>query len=403
MKRFFVCSLFATAVAHAGPIQEAINAAPPGSVLEIPAGEFRETITIKPGLTLVGAGAGETVLDADGADTAVRMAKDSALIGFTVRNAAFGIRNDGNFVGVFECDVEDFSQQGIRIEGGSAALLHNRVQGKDESIGIACLGSNPYVGYSLIEGNRVGLFALMEFIPTVDHCVFDRNRIGIEVAGGARVISLHNVFARSLTPIVGQELGEHDAVRDARPDDLLLHRGNQVEAYRLLMQQVFEQAVAMHPKVEYDLSTTPGRFHLTIAYPWASFHVLASTRDTVIEAYDAYDAETRKDLNAEYRPQLGFPAVAVINPGLTEKAHDRYILEKMFIHPPSLSYQADGRLVFDRVTNIPRIEVVAPPGYRIVEVNQPADASAHDGRQSVRIQSMGTTRVRVVMAQGSAP
>ncbi len=389
-----------SSTAWAGPIQDAINAAPNNGVVEIPAGVYQESIKVKDGITLVGAGAETTIIDAQGADTAVLLARNSMMIGFTIRNARTAVRNEnGSFVGVFECDILDFQNFGIRIESGSAALLHNRVMGDHRGVGIACFGSNPYVGYSLIQANRIGVQAVMEYIPTVDHCVFDDNETGIEVLNRAQLVSKNNIFSRNKTAIVGQNLGADDAEREVAPEDLALHRGNSVESYRALMSKVFEQAAAMHPRVIYDLSDTPGRFHLTISYPWASFTVLASTKDTIIEAYDAYDRSTDHELRAAYQSATGYPGITLDNPELQEKSLDRYVLEKIFNHVPSLNFTADGALVFDRLTNISRIEVVPPPGYHFVEAGPGGTISTNNGRESFTLTEIGFTRIHAVMSK----
>ena len=63
----------------------------------------------------------------------------------------------------------------------------------------------------------------------------------------------------------------------------------------------------------------------------------------------------------------------------------------------------DGTLVFDRLTNLPRIEVLLPPGYEAIAANPGAAIDATGSRQRVTMESFGTTRVHVTMKKSAVP
>lgn len=391
-----ICVLLACiAVARGGPIQDLINQATNGATIYVPAGEYHETLKIRNGVFVVGAGSENTILDGDGADVVVIGGKQSAIIGFTIRNGKTAVQNEGTFIGVFECDIRDFTECGIKIEAGSGALVHNLVAGRrNQTTGVGCRASNPYIGYNEIRENKVGLLVETQFIPVADHNNFVSNETAIVVRDGASVGLFDNVFDGNGANVQGQE-----ADSASRPDGLFLHRGSDPDSYRRLMREVFNQAIALHNRVIYDLPAEPGRFHVTVQNPWATFNVSASTRDTVLEVYDAYDRGTDKDLNASANQENGLPTVSVVNPDIKEKVLDRYVVEKIFNHPPSYYRDGEGRLVFDRVTNISRIEVRPPAGYRVIEANHPGDQTLENGKCVLRMNDCGLTHLRIVMQQ----
>lgn len=385
----------------AGPVQDAINAAGPGAVVEIPPGLYRETIQIPADTFVVATDPDNTVLDGGGAHAVVEAGANAAIVGFTIRNGKSAVYNRGHFIGVFECRIENFTEYGIRIDGGSAAILHNEVTGAHNATGIGCRGSNPYVAHNLIQSNAVGLYAAMNLIPVVEHNVFRGNDLAIQVEENAQILSHANIFDGNGQTFAGQEPAATDMVRPATEEELERLRGQKIDGYRELMKRVREEAAAMQPRIIYDLTPTAGRFGLICSFPWSVFHVASITRDTQIETYDAYDRTTDKDLNAHAGIMHGHPAVMVSNPELLEKEHDRYVSEKIFIHPASLAYQPDGSYVFNRTTNLARIEVRAPAGFVIVRAPADATLTVENGRHVARLLANGLTTLQVVMRPGT--
>jgi hypothetical protein len=392
-----VCALASAEMGFAGPIQDALNKAAPGDTVEIPAGVYAETVVVPDHVTLMGSGAGETVLDGGGSEFVVQAGAHAAIMGFTIRNGGTLVYNAGRYIGVFECDLEGYSAYGIRVEGGSAAIANNRITSGPGATGIGCLGSNPYIGLNVVQGNLIGVLAQMQYIPVLDRNVFAGNEVAIEVRDGARVLLTGNRFGDNRVNLRGQEADADAQSSELSAADLEPIRGNPVEAYRDLMREVFVKVSSMHPKVIYDLPPTPGLFHLGCYFPWATFHVSASARDTRIESYDAYDRQTDGDLRAAYQVLQGYPTVNVANPDIKIKELDRYVLEKIFVHPGSYYAQPDGKLVFDRITNLTRKEIILPAGYAAVEMNPGATVEQRGDRQAVLLTDMGITRLRIVI------
>ena len=80
--------------ANAGQIQDAIDAAESGDVVTIDAGIYYESLLLKEGISLVGAGSGRTFIDGSGADIVITGAKNSVIMGCTIQNGLVGVYNN---------------------------------------------------------------------------------------------------------------------------------------------------------------------------------------------------------------------------------------------------------------------------------------------------------------------
>ncbi|NCC50744.1 MAG: hypothetical protein EOM20_05950 [Spartobacteria bacterium] len=385
---------------HAGVIQEMIDAADAGAVVMVPAGTYVETIALKDGMTLVGEGAETTVIDGEGAACIVSAGKDSALVGFTIRNGQIGISNDGKAVGVFECRIEECAPFAIRLtDNGCGVIANNIIDGNGKSTGIGCYGSNPYIVNNYIMNHQVGLLAFQNFVPQVSQNYFISNSLAISVGGGSFVLLSENTFEGNKVNIRGQELGETDIIGAIEPPGLYPVRSGTFDQYRNLMTLVFDEKVAEHPLAIYDLTTPVGSFGVITLFPWASFSVAASAVDTVIADYEAYDWVTEKILFAELQKmQNGRPTVLVNNAELIEQEQDRYVLDNLYIHPASFFAGPDGTLVFKRETSFSRVELIIPQGYIPTSVNVPCDFEWLDGELIGKITDVGYTRIEMTLS-----
>lgn len=388
----------------AGPLQDLINAAAPDSVVTVPAGTYNEPVTLKDGMTLISeAGPEATIIDGGGVPFVVVGGKQSAIIGFTIHNGQNAVYNMGNFIGVFECVISNFTANGINLEKGAAAVANNLITGGTNATGIACNEANPYVGYNIISYNKTGFSVARGLIPTLDHNVFLSNEVAVASIDGTAIVMNGNVFDGNKQNVTGIPMSTNDAVRAPTAEELTLLRGQTVESYRALMKKIFDEATASQPRIIYDLSNEQGKFNLIVTYPYATFSVSASARDTVIRAYDAYDRSNDAALNAQYVVAAGHPTVAVINPQIVEKAHDRYVLEKIFEHIPSYTFNADGTRTFNRLTNLSRIEVLLPAGFSLASGNPGVTVETKGDRQVVKLNAMGMTTLNLQLKNAAAP
>ena len=391
----FLVSLVATTTVHAGVIQDAIDSAAPGDIVVVSAGTYEESIVLKDGIALVGEGAEDTIIDGGGAGAVVTGGKDSLIVGFTVRNGQVGIQNYTNTISVFECVVTDCTKRGIHIKHGFAVLGHNLVRGDKKSIGILSQVANPYVFDTVIVDHLTGFWSQGELEPSLVGNLFVGNEIAIRV-DGSKVQLDGNSFYGNNKNIMGQELSESDVVLSSAPSTALPDVEGTVEGYRELIKRISADKLSEHPVVIYVLEDLVGDFGMAVLNSRATFNVAASTPDTEVVAYDAVDLETAEQLNVKYNGDSR-PLMQVRNPQIKAVDHERFALDTTFRHGPSYYAGAEGRLVFDRLTSITRIEVLLPEGYLPASISHPATQEWVGNRLAVKIMDVGYTNVRIAM------
>jgi hypothetical protein len=240
--------------------------------------------------------------------------------------------------------------------------------------------------------------AVQHFMPQVSQNIFAGNDIGIKVAAEAFVMLSGNLFDANRVNIEGQDLSETDLVQPVDLTERSPFTHGKMEQYRALMDLVFEEKVAEHPLAVYDLTTDLGSFGVITLFPWASFSVAASAKDTVITDYEAYDLVTRQILNSAFEQmQNGHPAVRVNNAELKDQEQDRYVLDNLYIHPASYFAQ-NGLRCFKRETSFSRIEILLPAGYEMTDINLPAAVDVIDGQTVVKITDVGYTSIEMELA-----
>jgi hypothetical protein len=382
----------------ASVIQDLIDVAEPGSEILIPAGVYQGTIQLKNHTIVRGEGDAVTVIDGQGAEEVVTFGKESTLIGFTVRNGQVLLAGKGNFIGVFECTLNEYFRFGIFFDGGSGVVANNILKGNNQSVGIFSYNANPLVINNLIEGNKVGFQWFPHLIPSLIGNLFRGNTLAVSGTVGASIVMEKNLFDGNDSVYNLGELPPGNEVRTVAANEFVITRGNPTDSYRELMDTTYEAAVKDHPIIVYDLHQETAVFDAITLFPWASFVVSASAVDTKIEAYEAYDWVADQPLNAEFFMQNNVrPSVRVNNPELLEKMRERYVLENRYVHAGSYFDDEQGRRVFRRMTNVSQIEVVMPAGYRLVSVSP--DGILHEGadRAFISIQDIGNTDVEVVL------
>jgi len=205
----FLALLFATAQAvtiTAGPegcdhksVQEAIDEANPGDLIEVRVGTYYENIDLNKPLTLQGTDVGErsAVLDAGGNGPAITISANGAtVVGFMVTNSSYSgilVHSDDNIIiGVSAIDNE---YCGIRLEGArnntveDNDISHNGVVGiKLENSGCNRILSNN------VSGNAYSGIELEGSVESeiANNSVYDNGNDGIELKGSKNNCILSN-------------------------------------------------------------------------------------------------------------------------------------------------------------------------------------------------------------------
>jgi len=129
-------------------IQQALNAAKAGDTINVAAGTYKETLALKPGVKLIGAGAATTIISGNNSGPVIR-AEDPA-IGQTTVVENFTIR-DGLATG--DCVTKSCKGAGIYIANAAPAIRNNIITNNT-----ATNAAGIYVGGNvspLIENNEV--------------------------------------------------------------------------------------------------------------------------------------------------------------------------------------------------------------------------------------------------------
>ena len=378
-------------------LQSLIDAAAPGAVVSVPAGVYEGQIVLKEGVALVGAGADVTTLDGKGADVVVRGARNAIVLGFTVRNGGTAVKMEQISMGIFECAIRDFQKAAIDVTRGCAVIANNLIEGGPSSAGVLCFMSNPYLTENLIVSNAVGVYATRQSSPSLANNIFVGNSTAILVEAESAAFLESNVFDQNGQNVMGQPLGVSDTIRAVMLDGKVPHQGGGLESYRKLTELVLEKKLFEHPVVIYDLRGELGQFGMTVLSPWATFQIAASTPDTEIIDHQAFDVATAKALRNELI-RLALPTVAVINQEIQDMAPERFVLHCLYAHPSSYFRNEQGQLVFKRLTNVTRAEIIIPSGYTPISINYPAKIEQDEGCQVVKITEVGAKQIEVVMS-----
>lgn len=413
-------------------LQDAINKAQAGDTVRVPAGTYHGSFTLGEGVTLIGAGPGQSILDGTGHEAVIKGANNSMVVGFTIRGAKAGVITRGAYAGIFQNVIENNQQMGVHVIGGSAVIANNVIRNNGGLGGVAVNSGNPYIiNNTFVDNPHNGVWAWYNPGPTLMNNVISGSNTAVLNGAGAEVRTAYNVIDTPRHLASGELHGtdvvasveftdrvagdfsllseELQGVGYAQPDlnpsgmvGVAFDSTPSLEKYRELMSDLLVNIVAEHPSVRYDLTGDLGSFLVTTRFPNSTFSVRSSTKDTVVEDVYAFDSKTDYTLSAELKTQNDFPLVFVNDRSFEEKSTDRYVLENLYYHPGSYYDLGKGIQVFERETSFSRIEVALPAGYVPVSVNLPATFDiGNDGRVLVKISDMGITNLRIAMAPES--
>jgi nitrous oxidase accessory protein len=268
-KQSLLCVLCASAVmflagaksADAFDLQQAIDDAEPGSVLNVPAGVYPAPIKINQPLTVVGVPG--AIIDGGGdGHIVVISSPDVTFRGFTVRGSGASLEREHTGIlvlqprALIENNIVEDSLFGISLKGShDSVVAGNTVTGKDIYIarrgdGIRLWGSNNalivdnavskvrdvVVWYSegvhllrnRVSHSRYGLHFMYTHDNVLEENVLEENSVGAFLMYSRNLIVLRNVFARNRGPS-GYGLGLKDMQGVVVEDNVFV--ANRVGAY----------------------------------------------------------------------------------------------------------------------------------------------------------------------------
>jgi parallel beta-helix repeat protein len=133
-------------------IQAAIQAAPEGAAIQVKAGTYKESLTITKPLSLVGEGAGKTVIEGG---VAVLATKVVFLAGFTVKGGQGVQLQDSQTVALTEVAIVEGRGDGLAVvNSGTVTVRASTIQNSKGSGIVIALGSKAVISANEIVGNK---------------------------------------------------------------------------------------------------------------------------------------------------------------------------------------------------------------------------------------------------------
>jgi len=179
-----------------GTLAAAMSGAPAGTVVALAKGRYPERVTMRAGVTLRGACAAETVLEAA-----------PATIG-----ATYAIRSSVADAVVSDLSIEEVEGAGVVLDGGSLRLERVRVAGARSYGVVATIGTlaadRLVVRDTRLDGDGSGFGVVVSggAATLVDTLVAGNHGIGLVVAEGAAV-TLERVVSRAQVPVGDDAVG----------------------------------------------------------------------------------------------------------------------------------------------------------------------------------------------------
>jgi len=171
-------------------ISKALSRARPGDTIEVPPGDFTGPIELRDGVKLISQKVGAAVIhgDASGVAVSVHGVKSGRFSGFRIVGSIAGLVLDNAALEIDDVEVTGASDCGIRIEGGSTAVLRANFIHDNAGCGISIGGSSSprLIGNRISENGtgpvapRGGVEIHLPATPVVENNIITGNGIETE-------------------------------------------------------------------------------------------------------------------------------------------------------------------------------------------------------------------------------
>ena len=418
------CTGKAEAVQSTTAIQDQINRACPGDSIRVPEGRYEGSLVLKSGIALVGAEGGGTILDGSHQEIAIAGCPDSILSNLTVIGGKTGVDTMSSFMGIFNCRFKGRNTMAIYVSGGCAVIVNNVIVGGS----INCNSSNPVlICNTLVPGETDGIWSWYGPGPSAMNNLLTGARCAVSAGAGAapglenngywanrkdiegceadrKALCADPLFVGPLTgdyrltpssPMIGAGIPVAGVWENVRPDiGWNEGRNFSLKECRAIMDHIVATLEVKSPSIIYTLCEAPGEFLITVRHPHKTFSVCSSTTETEISNIEAFDAEGEESLSAELvgepYPRVNVksgesqpaPAASPDAPAVHGReecasasarkpdaepadSENRYTLRSIYKNIASY-YEADhGLRIFKRKTNICKVIVEIPDGFRL--------------------------------------
>lgn len=226
-----------------GSINAAVNEASYGDTIIVNPGTYNETINMKSGVKIYGAGTEVTVISGDGSGPVVtasgaEIMSDAIIAGFTITggNADYGggiyIKNASPTVenNIIRNNTAAYFGGGVYIDGGLPTIRNNVIAGNSAAVfggGVYVASGSPAITNNTIVGNLATIFGGGIFnlrgSPTIGNNIIAINTAftsgGIHNHGGSLSSDYNNIWGNIPDDYYNLTPGVHDIHQDPRLDN----------------------------------------------------------------------------------------------------------------------------------------------------------------------------------------
>jgi parallel beta-helix repeat protein len=216
-------------------IQEGVNAAASGDVVEVGAGVFREHILVKDGVTVRGAGLDRTVIEGQDGRPVVELAGSSALSECAITSAynypGYGVYCARATPGINRCKVSGLAW-GIGCFLASPTVTACEITNNTLD-GLHCVASYPVIENNNIHHNGDGIYCCYCFSTVIKkNEVRDNRFVGIYCLSSSPSIMRNTIARNTYVNVLCNEFSSpairHNSIFDAKYYNLELYANNQI-------------------------------------------------------------------------------------------------------------------------------------------------------------------------------